>query len=101
MFNRIIIIRFKNLYCSRRDLADLQGDENDRACIVSSKPKYSDQFQTQLKPRCRIPDPPHCDYQYPYRMVDGSCNNLYNPLLGKSVTPQSRILPNAYDDCKF
>ncbi|GMR36562.1 hypothetical protein PMAYCL1PPCAC_06757, partial [Pristionchus mayeri] len=33
-----------------------------------------------------------------YRTLDGSCNNLQNPLLGAAFTPYSRLLPAQYDD---
>lgn len=46
-----------------------------------------------------------CDTQIPvcspnavYRTFDGSCNNLQNPLWGKSNRGQNRIVPNAFDD---
>ena len=31
-------------------------------------------------------------------IIQGECNNLRRPLLGKSFTPLQRILANAYDD---
>lgn len=39
-----------------------------------------------------------CDENSKYRQVDGSCNNLKNPLLGKSSTPFKRYLPTNYED---
>lgn len=40
-----------------------------------------------------------CDASNKYRNVDGSCNNLNNPLLGKSNTPFKRYLnETSYDD---
>ena len=32
------------------------------------------------------------------RMIDGSCNNQINKILGKIETPFQRLMPNAYDD---
>ena len=32
-----------------------------------------------------------CDPNYKYRMADGSCNHLNNPLLGASETPFARL----------
>nr|XP_034316533.1 peroxidase-like protein isoform X2 [Crassostrea gigas] len=78
---------------------DLQGGERDRTCTVTTDPRYTTSFQRNIGEFCEVQKPPVCDHRYPYRAVDGSCNNLYNPLLGKSLTPQSRILRNAYDNC--
>ncbi|XP_037074559.1 eosinophil peroxidase-like [Pollicipes pollicipes] len=39
-----------------------------------------------------------CDASSPYRTYSGYCNNLNNPNYGKSVMPQSRLLPAKYDD---
>ena len=39
-----------------------------------------------------------CDPSYPYRSVDGSCNNLRIPWWGKKETPFKRILAAEYDD---
>lgn len=39
-----------------------------------------------------------CDTNDLYRSIDGSCNNLKLPLLGKSNTPYKRYLKPAYDD---
>ena len=35
---------------------------------------------------------------YQYRMIDGTCNNIYNPLLGASNTAFQRYLPAQYED---
>lgn len=39
-----------------------------------------------------------CDFNYPYRTLDGSCNNKFHPWWGQSVTPFRRLLPPVYDD---
>ncbi|XP_053373788.1 chorion peroxidase-like [Mercenaria mercenaria] len=41
---------------------------------------------------------PSCTSGYEYRTIDGSCNNLWNPLWGKSDRVQNRLVRNAYDD---
>ena len=44
------------------------------------------------------PIAPSCNSDAKYRTIDGSCNNLENPLRGKSETAFQRILPPLYDD---
>ena len=39
-----------------------------------------------------------CDPNEIFRSIDGSCNNLEFPLLGKASTPYKRYLPPAYGD---
>lgn len=39
-----------------------------------------------------------CDPEEKFRSIDGSCNNLEIPLLGKSNTPYKRYMTPAYDD---
>lgn len=39
-----------------------------------------------------------CDPNDIFRSIDGSCNNLEFPLLGKASTPYKRYLPPAYGD---
>ena len=41
---------------------------------------------------------PRCNPKERYRSIDGSCNNLENPLWGKSNTQYNRILPPSYSD---
>ena len=43
---------------------------------------------------------PTCDPTSRYRTIDGSCNNLRNPLWGRSETPFERELPPVYSDGK-
>lgn len=40
----------------------------------------------------------NCDPHLQYRTLDGSCNNLINPYLGKGSTPFQRFLPPMYAD---
>jgi len=44
------------------------------------------------------PVAPRCNQNLKYRTIDGTCNNLQNPLYGKSETAFQRILPPQYDD---
>ena len=44
------------------------------------------------------PVTPRCDHSAKYRTHDGTCNNLANPLYGKSETAFQRILPPVYGD---
>jgi len=39
-----------------------------------------------------------CDQSYPYRSLDGSCNNLNYPWWGAANTPYKRLLRAEYDD---
>lgn len=41
-----------------------------------------------------------CDKNAVYRSINGSCNNLENPLWGSVDTPYVRLGPAAYGDCK-
>ena len=43
----------------------------------------------------------NCTKTEKYRRLDGSCNNLENTMLGKSVTPYKRLLPPFYEDDNF
>jgi len=42
-----------------------------------------------------------CDENSMYRTIDGSCNNLENPLWGATKTPYVRLGPATYDDGKY
>lgn len=40
----------------------------------------------------------YCDFNYPFRALDGSCNNKLHTWWGQSATPFRRLLPPVYDD---
>lgn len=77
---------------------EVPRSELGRIQLVTTNPRTRRTFKETAEPFCL--HPPRCNPVYPYRTADGSCNNLFNPILGKAFTPQSRILPNAYDNCK-
>ncbi|GBM19206.1 hypothetical protein AVEN_142461-1 [Araneus ventricosus] len=47
---------------------------------------------------CEIQDPIQCDYSYPYRKYDGSCNNLYISRLGMVNQCYLRFTPPYYEE---
>lgn len=48
---------------------------------------------------CPYPQQLACDTQHNLiRTIDGSCNNLDQPLIGRSMTPFRRLLPAKYAD---
>lgn len=57
-----------------------------------------------FQPLGRIPSCPtetntlKCNFNNKYSLIDGSCNNLQNPWVGKSNTPYKRYASNAYND---
>ena len=56
----------------------------------------ADVSNTVLSRAC-LPEP-RCNFQSPYRTLDGSCNNQFKPKYGQLKTPVQRVLPNAYFD---
>lgn len=42
-----------------------------------------------------------CNPLYKYRMVNGTCNNLDNPMWGASYTAMTRLLAPVYTDGVF
>lgn len=60
-----------------------------------------DLYETPYAKYC--PRVPRCNPRDFYRTLDGSCNNLQNPLWGKSNTQYSRVMPPSYSDgiCEF
>lgn len=42
--------------------------------------------------------PMSCDENAKYRTINGSCNNLLNPLWGSTVTPYVRLVQANYED---
>ena len=57
-------------------------------------------FTRQLKRVCPVRQAT-CDPSNPYRIVDGSCNNIAFPLWGAAITNQPRFLPPDYGDSKY
>ncbi|XP_017488317.1 PREDICTED: chorion peroxidase-like, partial [Rhagoletis zephyria] len=55
-----------------------------------------DLYDTEYEQFC--PAIPRCSEREKYRTIDGSCNNLNEPIWGKSNTQYSRMMPPAYSD---
>lgn len=49
--------------------------------------------------RCRKLDKP-CDFNAPFRMLDGTCNNVKKPYLGATFSQYSRLIQPIYSDGK-
>ena len=49
---------------------------------------------------CPFKKPLNCNPQFPYRTLDGSCNNLQNTWWGRSEAPFKRWLSADYSDRK-
>lgn len=50
--------------------------------------------------RCRKLDLP-CDFQAPFRTLDGTCNNIQRPYLGATYSQYSRLVEPIYSDGNF
>ncbi len=71
------------------------------------KSSYNETIKNLMAKQYEVPElycPKHnykyykCDDTYPYRNLDGACNNLYVPWWGKRETPYERILAPEYAD---
>lgn len=58
-------------------------------------PLYNNIYFNKCAPRVT------CDPNAVYRTMNGSCNNLDNPLWGSSMTPYLRLSEGVYSDGKF
>eukprot|EP00088_Acartia_fossae_P028789 TRINITY_DN29621_c0_g1_i3.p1 TRINITY_DN29621_c0_g1~~TRINITY_DN29621_c0_g1_i3.p1 ORF type:complete len:828 (-),score=123.74 TRINITY_DN29621_c0_g1_i3:220-2703(-) len=84
---------FLNLEASKQ-LSQKFGLSSDQGRFAL--PKFS-AIGSKLGDGCALP-PTTCIPGYPYRTMDGSCNNLNETSWGKSNFPLQRILPPAYED---
>ncbi|XP_022239909.1 peroxidase-like isoform X2 [Limulus polyphemus] len=51
-----------------------------------------------LHARINLTDSTHCQPNFPYRRIDGRCNNLQHTEAGSAFTPYRRLLPPDYAD---
>jgi hypothetical protein len=58
-------------------------------------------LKRQFNPFCPYSIKPKCNPKAKYRTADGTCNNLKNPLWGKSQTPFERFVFPFYEDGKL
>ena len=56
------------------------------------------QYEVGMDNCMMVRDPPTCDPKAKFRSIDGTCNNLQNPLWGASKIPFRRLLPQRYED---
>jgi hypothetical protein len=85
----IIILFIAVVYASVDDKTSPNAYYIGKAFIAATTPK---------KVKCPFPAKIRCKPTSPYRSLEGTCNNLKNPLLGSIETPHKRFLTPAYDD---
>ncbi|VDI37042.1 Hypothetical predicted protein [Mytilus galloprovincialis] len=74
----------------------LKIDKSQRRKVLEQIP---DSVLNKIKKQTRCPfGAVQCDPTNKYRTADGSCNNVANPLWGKSHTPFERFIPSFYED---
>ena len=97
-----IAARAHNLHCCSSELPNRYFQE-----LLAGLPKPLKKYTTIAQPDQKLsaPEPGTCpwqEYECPtddvYRTMDGSCNNLANPLWGRKETPLRRELPAKYND---
>jgi peroxidase len=71
--------------------------DNSNNAYQNPQQQYIEQYQAPQE-FCPYAEKPYCDFNYPYRTMDGSCNNKENTWWGRSETPFKRILTPAYHD---
>ncbi|XP_061177755.1 peroxidase-like protein [Saccostrea echinata] len=79
-----------------RNISESRGNMTETLKFITSDPQIIGEFRRRLAKYCY--ERPYCNVRYPYRRADGQCNNLMDPLLGSSGTPQQRVVPAAYDN---
>ena len=53
---------------------------------------------TELIPGCELPEQPVCRPRELFRLMNGECNNVNEPRLGRAQTSFSRFFPAEYED---
>lgn len=77
----------------------LKIDKSQRRKVLEQIP---DSVLNKIKKQTRCPfGAVQCDPTNKYRTADGSCNNVANPLWGKSHTPFERFIPSFYEDGQY
>ena len=75
------------------------GEQSNRE-ILSQIPSFPS-IEREFRPFCPFRSKPTCKQDAKYRTADGTCNNLANPLWGKSQTPFERFMFPFYEDGMF
>ncbi|KAG9511035.1 Thyroid peroxidase, partial [Fragariocoptes setiger] len=73
-------------------------EASDSMEILSRVDLHSGSHVRSAISRCQEDQVMMCDPEFPYRMSDGSCNNLHHPTWGKANTCFARLLPPDYSD---